>query len=955
MSHGHLGSHPPMTGLPESTVLSGPAQRGRTDAEPAGRSGSAAGSIAFVNGLHGRGSEFEALDALLQRARSGHSGSIVIRGEAGIGKSTLIDHVESAAGDFRVLRSLGVESEQQWAFSGLHMLLRPVRGSIDSLPAVQAAALNAAMGFSDVAGNDRLQVGVAVLYLLAELAENQPLLCIIDDAHWLDGETADALLFAARRFQVEPIVMIFAARDNYAPEFPAPGIDNLSLAPVDDTASRAILSEAAPTLTEMAVQQLLIESRGNPLALRELAAAHQAGSLDGSTYHSREYSTAARLYQAFNDRINCLPEATRTLLLVASAEMPDETAAVFHAAEKFGATVADLEPAERAGLLQLVDGQLIFGHPLIRATAYRSAPLHRRLRIHRSLAEAPRKNTSTCARVMHLASAANGADDDIADMLDELAVEGRRRGGHLTEARTYERAARLSVDPVKKARRLLAAAEAALLAGQMDRAIDLAEASEIALTDHADLARSATVRATVAVWKGDFASGQTLWIAAANHTVVSDPDTAGYPLFRSVEAAWMAGDYAVAACAAKYADDLNLRTSPWVRYLATATAGFSNRDGFTPSDAVVALRHLIDVHDENEDRLGLQERSMVIWWFLLCSDFERAHRHAVTLVEECRRTSGIGVLPRVLNMQARAEIGMGRLSDAELHVIEAQRLAEDLGQNQAFVQTANWALAYIAAVRGDEEACESHMGDRSDSSAQAWRLSFLALLDIGLGRFDMAQERLEELVATGVPLEIMLRVPDLIEVAARQGRTEDHREIFAWFRDYSYACQQPGAEAIVERCLALLAADDDAQAHFARAVELHRQGTDEAFERARTDLLYGEWLRRQRRPSQARSRLRAAAETFERMQAHPWSQRARSELRAAGDSSAQSRAGAVLQHSLTPQELQVVRLAAQGLTNRDIGGQLFLSPRTVGYHLYKAYPKLGVSSRAELPQLDLAG
>ncbi|MGH8791086.1 MAG: AAA family ATPase, partial [Stackebrandtia sp.] len=439
--------------------------------------------------LHGRGAEIAAIQALLDKARDGGSAAVVLRGEAGIGKSALLDHVASAAeADFRVLRSAGVETEVRWPFAGLDLLLRQSATAVDSLPDAQARALRRAAGREqpgELGADDRLQVGMAVLTLLADLADDRPLLCLIDDAHWLDRESAEALLFAGRRLVAEGVVLIFAARDGYAPEFPAPGVDALPLPPLDEAACLALLAEHAADLTEQDRAKILREARGNPLALRELPAARCEGESEAHDRPAPSQSTYGRLRQTFAERIAALPEATRTLIITAASDACGGAGIVFAAARRLGATVADLEPAERDGLLRLVNGRLVFGHPLMRSAAYRAAPPHRRMEAHRQLAEALGPDGNDCLRVWHLAAAAAGPDEEIAAALEQIAEENRSRGGHAAAAATYESAADHSPSLKSRARRRVAAAESASVSGDMAKAVELAELAARDLSDAA--------------------------------------------------------------------------------------------------------------------------------------------------------------------------------------------------------------------------------------------------------------------------------------------------------------------------------------------------------------------------------------------------------------------------------------------------------------------------------------
>lgn len=901
--------------------------------------------------LHGRDQEKSVIDQLLEQSRANGSSSLVVRGEAGIGKTSLLHYAQQQATDFQVLRCIGVESEHQWAFSGLHMMLRPVIKHIESLTLPQMPALRAAMGLNPEHAVDHFQVGVAVLNLLAELAEHQPLLCIIDDAQWLDQETQDALLFAARRFNAEPIALLLAARDGHGPHFAAPDLPELYVGPINEPAGRSLLAEVSQFSDESVIAQLLEESQGNPLALQELSMAHREGRAENTTYPAKARSTANRLRLSFAERILALPSATQNVLLLAAADRSEDMGPVLTAAKATGATVADLAPAEKAGLLRQVDNHIVFSHPLIRTAAYWDVPLHRRIDAHRSLAEVP--GLPMCDRAFHLACAATGPDVELAELFTQLAEHEGKRGSHNNEALMYQRAAKFTADVHDRSRHLLAASEAALLAGHMEKAIDHVEVAEPNLTSDSHLGRSHEVRAKAKDWSGDPQAAHEYWMKAAAHRDAAGESSAGYSAFRAVEAAWMAGDLASAEQAAQYAEDRNLPTARWVRLMATTTAGMNLCNGLKPADAVRAMHELIAVQDNRCGPINLEVWSMQTWLLLLCNDLDRAHASATALADECRKRVGLAVLPQALHSQARVEVYLGRFADATAHIREAQKLQADMGQTPIFAHSATWVQGFIAAVQGDEDRCREYFVGHDSLFALNWLESFLAMIDISYGRYTEADQRMQHLADQNLPMETMALVPDMIEASVRVGEPDRYLEIFGWYSDYCVASGQSASLALVERCQALLSRETETEDHFARAVKLHRADADMPFERARTDLLYGEWLRRQRRNSDARPRLRAALETYERMGAQSWSARAAAELRAAGESTNQREQPGGTQQRLTAQELQVTLLAGDGLTNREIGQQLFLSPRTVGYHLYKAYPKLGVKSRSELAKLEL--
>ncbi|RKT86471.1 regulatory protein, luxR family [Saccharopolyspora antimicrobica] len=880
--------------------------------------------------LHGRDEELAAVDRVLVGARAGRSGVLVVRGEAGIGKSALLEHAAASAAGMRVLRGVGIESEAPLPFAGLHLLLNGLTDRIGELPEPQSTALRSALSLAPSQGNDRFLVGVALLTLLSELAEEQPLLCIVDDAHWLDHASNDALLFAARRLEAEPIALLFAARDLHAPPFPAHGVAELRLTPLPAAAAQQLLDEHAGDLPRHVQARIAHDARGNPLALHEYSAAQRAGR---PTAQPAPLPAHSRIQQTFAGRIEELPTATRTLLLVTAAEATGRPDVVFEAARKFGAGVADLAAAEHQRLVRHVDGRLDFRHPLIRSAVYQSATLGEKLAVHAELAEVFGWRHDICQRAWHLAAATTGPDEAVAAALVEAGEADRALGGYASVAAAYERAAALSPDPADRGARLLTAAHAAYEAGQNERVSALASEAAVHLKDPKSWAECQTLHATLADEGGRPLEAHRILVDEAAAVAEHDERAASRMLFSAVETAWVAADFdAVARVRTLGGDEVDL--------LARAALGLNapHPDGL--ADGVSALRALIDAG---------APCLKVAWWHLLLGDHRAAHDWSLTAERETRSRGAVGSLLHVLGVLARTQLHQGQRHDALASGAEALRIAKDIGQRQA-VAHASTVLAHLAAMDGDEQRC-------ADLAAEARRPGVghsyvraacaLGLLDLGLGRHEAVWDRLSTLVDGANRMDALSAVPDLVEAAARLGR-HVHGPVERYVR-WAELVEQPWARGIAQRCLALLGPADEAEHRYAEAVHLGRQAGGRPFELARTELLYGEWLRRQRRRIDARPLLRSAAEEFERLGAEPWAKRARAELRATGET--QLAQAPDLLGTLTPQELQVVRLASEGLSNRDIGAQLFLSPRTVGYHLYKAYPKLGITSRNELARV----
>ncbi|MFE6404894.1 helix-turn-helix transcriptional regulator [Streptomyces alboflavus] len=929
--------------------------------------------------LQGRAAELDQLTALLTRARQGHSSALVLRGEAGIGKSALLAETTALAEaqGFKVLRTTATETETDLPFAALHLLLHRDTDRIAALPAPQAAALRTALGLAPGAGAghgptdgdgatsaaDRFLTGLAVLTLLAELADGQPLLCVVDDAHWLDHASAEALLFAARRLAAEGVVLLFAVREGHAPRFPAPGLPESRVTGIDDLAAADLLAEHAGDLPPYVRAEILSEARGNPLALRELPAAQREGHLGALAGPARAVALpqGSRVQQTFVDRVTALPEATRTLLLVAAAEGTGDLEATTAAAGALGAGVADLEPAERRQLIRLEGGRLVFGHPLIRTAAYQSAPLAARVAAHRALADALPRVGGADRRAWQLAAASTAPDEYVAAALEETARQARARGGYAAEAAAHERAARLTPDGADRARRLALAAVAAADAGQSAHAADLARHAAPHLTDPAVLARLARVRAGVAREREEFDAAHQVLLDTASAVADRAPDTAATLLYEAMTAAWVAGHRPSIDEITDRVAALDLAPPSGAPPYLPAVDGIARLAAGDPGRALPPLRDLFGRLRGGAHGLGLRERASIATWFAPLGDLEGGIELAAELERECREQGAVGPLPLVLLLRARARVLLGRHGCAVAGAAEGVRIAEDSGQRHYAAQLTG-VLAYLAALGGDEARVKeltSFIDPRQAPPGRVWSAAAQPLLDLGLGRHEAALRGYEDLAAgpashTTVALYC---VPDHVEAAVRAGKPDSVRELAARYAEWAGHTGTSWARAVAARCRGLLAETeaggaDAVHAAYEEALRLHADD-GRPFERARTRLLFGQWLRRAGHRSEARGLLRAALDVFEQVEAAPWAGRARAELRATGESRAPRGPERLTAARLTPQERQVVRLAATGLSNRDIGAQLFLSPRTVGYHLYNAYPKLGVASRGDLPHLNL--
>ncbi|GAB3705610.1 LuxR C-terminal-related transcriptional regulator [Nocardiopsis oceani] len=886
--------------------------------------------------LHGRHEEAGTLDAILAAAVRGDGAALVIRGPAGIGKSALLDHAERSASGMRVLRTAGIETESELPHAGVHALLGRQVERVAALLAPQARALGTAMGMGEVAGTPETEmaggpeisersflVGLAVLTLLSEAAEEQPLLCLVDDAQFLDSASVDALLFTARRLSAERVAFLFAVREPHAPVSATPGLREMRLTGLNPVAASAVLDGAAPNLSGADRASVLDEAEGNPLAL------HVLSRYRSGTDHAPELLDQ-RLQKTFTRAVASLPERTRRLLTVAAAEQTGRLYTVLGAAESLGLDAADLRPAEEQDLVLASDGRIAFRHPLIRSAARWAAPLGDWVAAHRAIAEAlPASEPDR--RAWHLAAAASGPDEDVARLLDRTAERARGSGGVSAAAPAYLRAAELSADGARRLRRTVLAARAEADSGGLGRAAGLVDRLG-PVEDPKVAVEVAWIRALINNGLGRPEVAADLLLDAADTAPVS---RVAELLRFALRMAWSDSDFARVRLIGDKA--MGLAEAEHIQWLAHAVLAVSRtREGAVARIPPEVEAGLVGAQDPR-DRLLLARLRLAL------GDFRAARRLALRLERECREHGAVSILPEVLMVLARCLHARGRYADAESTAHEGITAAEGTGQWQPRLELSA-LLAEIAAMKGDAERCARLAKEPLEHAvvpSQGQAVGALALLDLGLGHYEAALGRMERLLwVQGTEGGALGSVPLMVEAAVRLGERERGERAAAllepWLRSEGH-----GLRAMALQCRALLRDDED----------LYRAAQAEGpagFLNAHATLLYGEWLRRSRRHADARTQLRTALEGFDRIGAAPWVERARGELRASGETRGADVHAPAPAARLTPQELQVVRLAAAGLTNREIGARLFLSPRTVGHHLYGAYPKLGVSSRREL-------
>jgi len=904
--------------------------------------------------MHGRDHERGVLTGLLDAAAAGSASTLVLRGEAGAGKSALLDTVaaEALARGFRVLRVQGLESEAPLAYASLHQLLRPVRALLDALPAPQAKAVRAVLGEEEGTAVDPFLIGLATLTLLTEAAETGPLLCVVDDAHWLDDASAEALLLASRRLAADPVAVVLSVRDGDPRDLGADGLPSLRLGGLDEVSARALLAEtlAVPPAEEV-VRALLEQSRGNPLALVELPSELTAAQLAGAAPVPTQLHLSDRVQRVFLDRCRRLAPEVQTFLLVAAADDTGSLAVVQRAAGLLDVTPAALQEAEAAGLLVTDRDAIRVRHPLVRSAVYQAATGHERRTAHQALATALEGTQHPDRQAWHLAAATEGPDVGVASALERTAVRAERSGGYAAAAAAYERAAELTASEEDRAGRWYAAGRAAWASGQPERARRLAETAK-ALADErvlrADIDR---LRARVEVNVGSPVTAHRILLTAARAVAGDDP-------VRALEmrvAATLSRLYN--ADIPDEVDDAgapvpapDARTTCLQHLLAAATCAARQEWG----PGLEEQRRAIAVADQVDDPDVLANLGNAA---LHLGD-DASHRACFTRVLAGARERGAGMtvlyaLPRL----AFADLLGGQWSRARDAADEALALSADTGQHPLGAAPLAWRTL-LAALQGDpgyddllprlDEARGQHLGVLTDPVHDMSRWA----AGVRAAHAGDPAEALHQLSRLRLaPLQRMAAA-DRVEAAVRAG---DLSLAATWVEELAAFAEATGwgwALGVTAYGRALLAEPAAAGPLFEAALA-HYADAARPYDLARAQLAYGELLRRSGRRVDARSRLRAALTTFEELGAEPLVSRAGQELRASGETARKRNASTLL--ALTPMELQVVQHVSRGLSNKDVAAQLWISPRTVAFHLRGAFAKLGVSSRGELallPQLE---
>jgi DNA-binding CsgD family transcriptional regulator len=903
--------------------------------------------------LIGRESECARLDELLERARLGRSGALTIRGEAGIGKTALLEYAVRRADGIVVVRALGVEPEAELEFSALLEVCWPLRDHLDEIPVHQAETLRAALGLGPAEAHDRFAVGAATLSLFAAAAEDHPLLVVIDDAQWLDRSSQDALVFAMRRLKADRVALLCAAREGDERRFEAPGVESIALTGLPREAAIRLVREERQMASKVA-ERLYEATHGNPLALIELPGMLTAAQLEGVAPLGDPLPAGSTVERAFARRAEALSESSRRALLVAAVSSSSEVETVVAAIVALGLPAEALEPAEDAGLLRLLEGRLEFRHPLVRSAVYHAAAPSARRAAHRALADALAGAPQVELRAWHLAAAAMGQDDEAADALTQAAEQARRRSGYAAAAAALERAARLSTDTQVGLERLAAAADAAWRAGRSRAAAAFVAESLAGLEDRRLRAEMLRLHGRIEFFAGKGEAAAAAFLEAV--TLLEDCDR---------EAAVAAAADGVNALVRARQPDRALETAQRMRSLAPDDGGaadaeatialgyalcFANRYG----EAKPHLRRAVELFSASEaipSPLQAGRLAAALGWL---GRHEEAHAYLAETVRRARAAGALGSLPHLLASSAWQALHASRWNEAYADASESVELAEEVDQPVTAAQALG-VLTWVSALRGDEARCRAY-GEETHQRAAAFGFRLyqlltslcLGLLELGAGRLADAIGRIEEVARyageRGLYIPGIAPQLELAEAYVRSSRALDAEAMLRSF-DRSQLATVPLFSAHAERCRGLLADGDGFDSHFILALDLHAQA-ENPFALARTRLCYGERLRRAGRRVDAREQLRAALETFDRVGARPWAERARGELRTTGEKLRRREPHEA--EELTPQELQIALQVAEGRSNKEAGAALFLSHKTIEFHLSRIYRKLGIHSRAEL-------
>jgi DNA-binding CsgD family transcriptional regulator len=905
--------------------------------------------------LRGRRPECAALEGLLKAMHAGQSGVVVLRGEAGIGKTALLDYAADRAEGCRVARAVGVESEMELPFAGLHQLCAPLLAGLGRLPPPQRDALETAFGLSSGTRPDRFLVGLAVLSLLSETADQEPLLCLIDDAQWLDQSSTQVLAFVARRLKAESIVLVFAERERGELDALA-GLRELWLEGLADSHARELLgSIVRGPLDERVAERFVAETHGNPLALLELPHGSSQAELAGGFTLTAALPLPSLIEESFRARVERLPAESQRLLLLAAAEPLGDPALLWRAAERLELGPEAVGAPEAAGLLTL-GTRVTFRHPLLRSAIYRAAPTDQRRSMHEALAAATDPVLDPDRRAWHRAQSAVAPDEDVAAELERSADRARARGGLAAAAAFLERAAALTPDPEHRSWRELTAAQAKHEAGAPAAALKLLAAAEEGPLDESQRARLERLRAQLAFALRRGSDAPPLLLAAAKRLEPLNAELARETYLEALAAAIFAGRLGGSCGVLEVAEAARAapRAPRPARTIDLLQDGLACRftDGYAAG--VRPLRQALEAVSRDESH----SEDNIHWLWLACRiapdlwEDKTWHELATRQLQLARDAGALSVLPLAATYRAGVHVHAGEFAAAAALVAEADVITQATG---------NAPLGYtslvLAAWRGQEaealeliEASREDATERGEGRAITLAEYATAVLYNGLGRYQAAlaaAQRASELDDLGLYGWALI---ELVEAAARSREPELAADGLERLSERTGLSGTDWALGIEARSRALLDEGQGAEALYLEATE--RLGRCRIkVHLARAQLLYGEWLRRQNRRVDARESLRTAHELFSTMGAEAFGERAARELLATGEKARKRRADT--RDELTAQETQIAELAREGYSNPEIGAQLFISPRTVEYHMHKVFGKLEIGSRNELSRVLL--
>ncbi|HET6561772.1 MAG TPA: AAA family ATPase [Marmoricola sp.] len=905
--------------------------------------------------LVGREPEQRAISSLLAGARVGDSRALVLTGEPGIGKSALLAEAERLADRMLVLRAQGIESEQAVPFAALLQLLRPVLPLLDHVPAPQADALSTALllrGPTGVVEPSRFAVGAATLSLLSRAAEDTPVAVLVDDAHLLDSPSADALVFAARRLVTDPVAVLVTVRSGEPGSELWDTLPTLAVGGLGLDASGELLRAAIGAVAPDRLERLHRATAGNPLGLLELG--RQTEPFPGSPPES-PVAVSEQLTRSFLGRAGGLSADAATTLLVAAADSTS-AATVHQACLRLGLPSARLSEAVDEGLVRLEGDRVVFHHPLVRSAVYGAAPPEERRAVHRAIAAVvPADEADRLA--WHLSSGATAPDESTAAVLDTVASASARRGAHALASAAHERAAGLTGDLRLLPVRLAAAGESAWLAGRTEQAVALLGRALEAQPEPRLRSHVHEVRGAVESRTGSLGAARDTLVAAAEAIAESDPDAAIRLFANAVHVAFYMADPRTATWLCREIDRLLASsTDPGTSLLGSMACGMAmvlDGDGAAGIERVRAATYRLVVPGEAPaDRFRLPLHVQGALWLRDAGPHRAVLLEAVDLLRE---EAALGSLPYLLMQIARDGAASDRWDDAEAAYLESIRLARETGQQTDLAASlAGVACLQARKGRGDDCLTNAAAAEELCAASQLRLGSFWVMFargDLAAGRGDLEEaarhyEALESaLAASGLADPDQSCAPELVEVYVHLGRPADAARTTSSFAEKATAKGQAWALARAARARGVCADDGDAGPHFRRALALHA-ATPDRYETARTELALGSWLRRSRRRTEARPVLRSALDTFAELGARPWADRAEQELRATGETARPRSAPSTAE--LTPQERQVAQLLARGRTTREAAAALFLSPKTVEYHLRHVYQKLDIRTRAEL-------